>query len=302
MLDADRIADRRRLKRSLTFWRLAAIVALVVLAVSAVLPFAGGTSGEYVARLHVTDIIYSETWRDRALRDAIDDPACKALLVRIDSPGGTFVGGESLMRGLRRVSETKPVIAVMGEMATSGGYMTALGADHIIANPGTITGSIGVIMQTADVTELLDMLGIRPEVLKSGPFKAQPNPMERFTDEAREAVQALIMDSFQQFVGMVAERRGRDREEILALADGRIFTGRQALENGLIDALGDEDSARAWLERERGVDGDLPIRDIEPPAKALWLQDLVGGTLGKVLFSERVRLDGLLALWQPGLR
>lgn len=304
MLEADRIADRRRLKRTLTVWRIVAIAAMAALAIVAAGVFAnrGGLAGDYIARLRVEDIIVAESWRDDAFEDIAGDDRCKALIVRIDSPGGTFVGGESVMLGLRRIAAAKPVVAVLGDMATSGAYMSALGADHIIASSGTLTGSIGVILQTAQFTDLMSKLGIEPITIKSGALKATPNPLEPLSQPARAALQDTVMDTFAQFVDMVVERRKIERAAIAPLTDGRVVTGRQALSLGLIDALGDEMTARRWLESEKGVVATLPTHDIEPPEDVDLLRNIIFGSLGKVLSSERLRLDGLLALWQPDLR
>lgn len=298
-LDADQAMDRRRLKRRLTVWRIAAVVAVVVAVVAAVGRF--GVGANHVARLVVGGIILDDPWRDDALAEIAEDDNAKALIVRIDSPGGTMVGGEALYTGLRAVAGKKPVVAVMGGTATSAAYMTALGADHILARAGSVTGSIGVILQTADITGLLEKLGIKPEAIKSGPLKAQPNPLEPLTPKGREAARLVVLDLFELFVDMVEERRNLPRDKVLALADGRVFTGRQAVANGLVDALGGEADARRWLAETHAIATSLPVKDVEIEHEgALW-RDLIGGLLGKVLFSERLRLDGPISLWHPSL-
>jgi len=260
-----------------------------------------GVDASHVARLAVGGIIIDDPWRDDALAEIAEDDNAKALIVRIDSPGGTMVGGEALYAGLRAVADKKPVVAVMGGTATSAAYMTALGADHIVARAGSVTGSIGVILQTADITGLLEKLGIKPVTIKSRPLKAQPNPLEPLTPEGREAAKVVVLDLFELFVDMVEERRNLPRDTVLALADGRIFTGRQALANGLVDALGGEADARRWLVETHAIATSLPVKDVEIEHKgALW-RDLIGGLLGKVLFSERLRLDGPISLWHPSL-
>ncbi|MFQ5619675.1 MAG: signal peptide peptidase SppA [Rhodospirillales bacterium] len=298
-LDADQAIDRRRLKRRLTVWRIAAIVAVVVAVVAAVGRF--GVGANHVARLVVGGIIIDDPWRDDALAGIAEDDNAKALIVRIDSPGGTMVGGEALYTGLRAVAGRKPVVAVMGGTATSAAYMTALGADRILARAGSVTGSIGVIVQTADITGLLEKLGVKPEAIKSRPLKAQPSPLEPLTPKGREAARVVVLDLFELFVDMVEERRSLPRDTVLALADGRVFTGRQALANGLIDALGGEADARRWLAETHAIATSLPVKDVEIEHEgALW-RDLIGGLAGKVLFSERLRLDGPISLWHPSL-
>ncbi|MCH7487886.1 MAG: S49 family peptidase, partial [Proteobacteria bacterium] len=185
--------------------------------------------------------------------------------------------------------------------ATSAGYMTALGADHIIASPGSLTGSIGILLQTADITGLLEKLGIKAETIKSSPLKAQPNPLEPFTPEAREAVRSVVLDLYDMFVDMVSERRSIPREKVLGLADGRVFTGRQALSNGLIDALGSESEARDWLAETHKILRSLPVKDLKIVHEGEPWRDLLGSVVGKALLSERLRLDGLISLWQPVL-
>ena len=300
-LEADYIVDRRRLKRSLTLWRVVAVVALVGVVIAATGRMKGLGGGDYVARLMVTGIILSDAARDKVLADLSENAKAKALIVRIDSPGGTVIGGEELYHSLRQVAGNKPVVAIMGGTATSAAYMTALGADHIVARPGSVTGSIGVIMQTAELTGLLEKLGIKPESIKSRPLKAQPNPLEPLTGEAREASLGVVLDLFEMFVDMVVERRGLPRSNVLKLADGRIFTGRQAFENKLIDALGGEETARQWLSETHDIADSLPLQDVEISHGKEYWRDLLGGFLGKVLFSERLRLDGPISLWHPSL-
>lgn len=302
-LDSDAYVDRRRLKRGLLFWRLAALAAAAVAAVVGFSRFDGQyLLTDYVARIEVDGLILQDARRDELLADIADNDRIKALIVRIDSPGGTFVGSESLHNALRRVAETKPVVAVMDGVATSGGYMAAIAADHIVAARGTITGSIGVIFQTADVTGLLDKIGIKPETFKSGPFKAQPNPFEPVSPAVREATESFVRELHGMFVDMVAERRSLDRPQVAAIADGRIFSGRHAMDLKLVDALGNEALARDWLAETHAVAKTLPVRKVSlKRERELW-REMFDETVGKALFSERLRLDGAIAVWHPSLR
>lgn len=301
--DPDFLVDRRRLKRRLAVWRLLALVAAVsVVAVG--VGKTGWLGGPYVARLSVAGLITDDPARTRAIVDARNDSKVAAVIVRIDSPGGTVVGGETLFKELRAVAERKPVVAVMGELAASGGYMTALGADYILAREGTITGSIGVILQTTDVTGLLEKLGVTTEAIKSAPLKAVPSPLEPLTPEAREATRQLVMDIYGMFVDMVADRRRMDRAQAVQVADGRVFTGRQARSLGLIDAIGGETEARAWLE-SKGVPRGLAVKELKIEREDAW-PELLGGAVsfltGKTYLSERLKLDGLVAVWHPEMR
>lgn len=310
MLDADNIVDRRRLKRKLTFWRLFAVAATVIAAVVAagrmggvgdVVDIGGGIGdGDHVARLDISGIILEDYDRDKALAKLAEDDKAKALVVYINSPGGTVVGGEDLFHNIRRVAGRKPVVALMGSTATSAGYMTALAADYIIAREGTVTGSIGVLMQSADMTGLMDKLGIKPENVKSHPLKAQPNPLETFSEEAREAARNVVMDLFNMFVDMVVERRKMEHGQVIKLADGRVFTGRQAKENGLIDAVGGELEARHWLNQTHKIPDSLPLRNVNIVRKGQVWRDLLDMNIGKILFSERLTLDGPISLWHLG--
>ncbi|MGY8991227.1 MAG: signal peptide peptidase SppA [Rhodospirillales bacterium] len=301
-LDTDQIIDRRRLKRRLTFWRIAAVVAVIAVIVVAV--GRGDSLGgrDYIARLAVQGVIFDNADRHELLAALSKDKNVKALIIRINSPGGTVVGGEALFHSVRKFSKKKPVVAVMGETATSAAYMVAIAADQIFAHAGSITGSIGVLMQTADVTKLLEKIGIKPEAVKSGPLKAQPNPMEPFSGKARSAIQLVITDLYDMFVDMVRERRSLTVEKAKKLADGRVFTGRQALKNGLLDALGGEAEARQWLTKTHKIDPKLPVEDVGVHRLSETWRELVGELVGKILFSERLRLDGPISVWHPELR
>lgn len=300
-LDADYVVERRRLKRRLTFWRVLGVVALVAVVIVGAGRFDLRRQQDHVAQIVIGGLILDDPARDEALKEVADDDKAKALLVKIDSPGGTYVGGEALYESLRRVGEKKPVVALMGTTATSAGYMTALGSDHIIARSSTLTGSIGVILQTADVTGLLDKIGIKPVVVKSGLLKAQPNPLEKFSPAARKATEAIIADYFDMFVTLVAERRSLSREQVLKLADGRVFSGRQAKKAGLVDALGAEPEARKWLSETHKIADSLPVKEVKVKHKDQPWRDLFDSIMGKVLFSERLRLDGVISLWHPDL-
>lgn len=300
-LDSDILVDRRRLKRGLNLWRALAILAalaVVFLALGKMSPIRGG---EHIARLSIDGLILNDRDRLDAIERLAKDSSVKAVIVSIDSPGGTVVGGEAIYRSLRAVAEKKPVVAVMDDTAASGGYMVALGADRIFAHEATITGSIGVIMQAAEITELLNKLGITPIEIKSGPLKAQPSPLEKLTPEARRVSQDVVNDIYDMFVKMTAERRGLAPDRARQLADGRVYTGRQAAANGLIDKIGDEADAVAWLVKERGVAQGLPVRDVKWSRGLSSWADRLDTLARKTVFSERLTLDGLVALWHPSV-
>jgi protease-4 len=300
--DADWLIDRRRLKWRLSAWRALAIVGLVAAVAIAAGRLADPGRGDHVARLNVAGVIVENRALEKAIEAFVEDDSAKALILRINSPGGTVVGGESLYRALRAAGETKPVVAVLGTVATSAAYMVALAADHVVAREGTITGSIGVILQTADASGLLTKLGVKADAIKSAPLKGVPSPLEPLTPAGRAAAQAVVDDMYAMFVDLVAERRDLDRKEALALGDGRIFSGRQAYAAKLVDSLGGEDRAMAWLADTRDLDPALPVRDLTVPrAIESWL-DNIGGIVGKTFFSEPLTLDGLISVWHPSLR
>lgn len=306
--ESDLLIDRRRLKRRLLFWRVVAVLAVLVCALvgaSLVRNAAGLSRGAYVARLDVTGLIGENRALNTAVTGLAKDASAKALLVRIDSPGGSVAGGESLHDAIAKVAAKKPVVVVMGGTAASAGYMIAVPAARIWAHEATLTGSIGVLLQAGEVSGLLDRLGITAETIVSGPLKNQPSLTAPISPAGREVLQALVMDMYDQFVGMVATGRHMDPERVRALADGRAYTGRQALKLGLIDAIGDEQDARSWLARERGVAESLPMRDVKTEKTSL--QKLLGAfgppwdTILKSVFGQGVILDGAWAVWQPSL-
>ncbi len=299
-LDADQVVERRRLKRHLTIWRVVGVVAVV----AALLAGAGRfdlAGGDHIARIDIQGIIIDDQARDEALSEVAKNHKAKALIVKIDSPGGSYVGGEALYEALRQVGEKKPVVALMGTTATSAGYMTALASDRIFARSSSLTGSIGVILQTVDVTKMLDFIGIKPIAVKSAPLKAQPNPLEEFSPAARKATEAVVVDFYDMFIDVVTERRKLPRDKVKELADGRVFSGRQALGHGLIDALGAEAEAREWLVDTHKIADSLPVQDVKiGDDDELW-RDWLDSKIGKVLFSERLSLDGVISLWHPNL-
>ena len=300
-LDADLVVERRRLKRRLVFWRVLGISAVIAAVIAAVGQFDLVGSKDHIARIQIAGIIVDDQARDQALITVADDDKVKALIVKIDSPGGTYVGGEAIYQSLRMVAEKKPVVAMMGTTAASAGYMSALGGDHIVARASTLTGSIGVLLQTANINKLMDKIGVDPITIKSAPLKAQPNPMEPFSPEARKVTEELVADFFDMFVSLVSERRSMSKEKVLKLADGRAFSGRQAFANGLIDAIGAEPELRKWLAEKHKIADDLPIKDVKVVDDDKTWRDLLDSKIGKVLFSERLSLDGVISLWQPNL-
>lgn len=296
-LASDSLIDRRRLKRHLILWRGAAVFAVLGLLIALVGEKGELRHGDSLARITISGVIAGDLEREKALYDLPEDENTRALIVHIDSPGGTVVGGESLYHALRHVGEHMPVVVVMDEIATSAGYMTAIAGDRIFAREGTLTGSIGVIWQTTNVEGLLEKIGIQTDAIKSGAMKAEPSPFEPMTPEVREETEKLVLNIFDMFIAMVVERRPMTPAEVKKIADGRIFTGLKAKEINLVDEIGGEREAIAWLESVESIEPDLPIHDFKIRRDEEIWQPLLSSLFGKTVFSERVRLDGLISLW-----
>lgn len=262
-----------------------------------------GVRSHYIARVNVTGLITEDRKLVEAITALSSDARVPAVIVFVNSPGGSVGGGATLHDAIARVAARKPVVAVMGGTAASAGYMVTLPAVRIFANAATLTGSIGVLMQTADFGGLLGRIGVDAEAITSGPLKDQPSFTRPLTPEGRDVLHGLVMDMYEQFVAMVAESRHLDRGRVRELADGRAYTGRQALGLGLIDQLGGEQDAVAWLASNRGIDATLPIRDLKVGSLAERAfgasSNLVLEYVQKALFSQRLTLDGLWAVWQP---
>jgi protease IV len=311
--DIDHILNHISLKKSRRRWRWIAVAAIAAL----VIGLFSFTSGElpmkdHVARLEVSGLITGDERQLALIRDMRDDDKVKALIVRIDSPGGTTVGSEALYEELTSFGVKKPIVAVMDSVAASGGYITALSADRIYARGNTITGSIGVIFTYPDVSQLLGTVGVKMEEVKSGPLKAEPSGTKPTSEAARVVMQEMVNDGFVWFKGLVRERRKLDSATVDRLSDGRVYSGRQALAVKLIDDLGTEVEARAWLNTEKKIDTKIETLTRKPkplPGEGEfdflfgqsfmgWVADLTGiDSLRRKV--DAAKLDGLLVLWHP---
>ena len=320
-LDSDVIVDRRRIRRKLTFWRvMAALIAIgAIITVGLVVTPAGRgtlTTAGSIARINIEGLIRSNQDRVEAL-ERLENSRAAAVVVHINSPGGTTAGSEQLYDALTRLKAKKPLVVVVEGLAASGGYITAIAADHIVAQQSSLVGSIGVLFQIPNFSELMKTVGVKVEEVKSSPLKAAPNGFEPTSPEARAALESLVMDSYAWFRGLVKERRGMDDALLEKVSDGRVFTGRQAIDLKLVDELGDEKAAIAWLVAQKGVKADLPVRDyrLSPRFGDLtFLRTAAAATLDALGLSaiarqieqsgmaqavDRLGLDGMLALWHP---
>lgn len=313
-LHADAMLDRRRLRKRLTFWRVAAF-ALAAVAVTAVSLRATGKlgGGRQIARVEISGIITDNKQQIAMLRRIAKSKNVQGVLVHINSPGGTTTGGEALFEALRELSEKKPTTAVFGTMATSAAYIAGLATDHIVARGNSVTGSVGVIFQWAEVSQLMDKLGVKMNEVKSGNLKAVPSMFAPLDDAGRKVTEEMVADSQRWFLGLVSSRRGIDPASVAGLSQGRIFSGRQALDSKLVDAIGGEREAVSWLETKRGVAKGLGIVDWKPKAENDWtgfgavasIAALLAGEQGREIVARlrdnaalsRLQLDGLVSVW-----
>lgn len=321
-LDADVILDRRRLRRKLTVWRVIAVAIAIAALVGVGARFGGPgfgfaeRTGPYIARIKIQGLIRNDEQRTESL-DRLAKSSARAVIVHIDSPGGTTAGSEQLHDALRRVGAQKPLVVVVDGLAASGAYIAAMASDEIIAQGSSLVGSIGVLFQYPNVSELLKTIGVKVEEIKSSPLKAAPNGFEPTSPEARAAIEAVVMDSYDWFKALVKDRRRLDDTLLARVSDGRVFTGRQGLELKLVDRIGNEQTALEWLQAEKGVEAKTPVRDWDFKPRftdlsfihlaAARVLDRLGfealarmiETSGAAGALERLNLDGLLALWHP---
>jgi protease-4 len=315
-LDAESVIERRRLKRRVTIWRIAA-VALGLLFVGLVVfdnrQLTGSTSIlPHVARISVGGIITD----DRKMLELIDRVGkarqVKAVILDINSPGGTTTGGEAMYDAIRRLAQKKPVVATCGTLATSAAYIVGLATDRIFVYGNTITGSVGVIFQWVNVIELLNTLGIEVEEVKSGPLKAVPSPFEPTDERARAVTEEMVEDAKVWFVDLVETRRKIQPNAIPGLTEGRIYSGRQAIDYKLVDQIGDERTALSWMAKERGLPGGLKVLQWKPKEESTglfgWMlgsgAEIFGLSSSKIAAllgqaSATLELDGLVSVWHP---
>jgi protease IV len=316
-LVADQIVDRRSLAKRVSFWRVISILLAIGL-VAGLGIFAGGGNiaadhtKPHIARVSITGLITGDNATLALLESVQKSSKVQAVILNIESPGGTVSGSEELYLGIRRLSEVKPVVSVVGTTAASGAYIAALGSDYIVSRGGAMIGSIGVIAQIPNATKLLSNLGVEMETVRSSPLKASPSGVEPTPPEAKKALEAMILDSFVWFKALVKERRKLSDEELKIVADGRVFTGRQALPLKLIDALGGELEAKKWLETEKKITANLNIEDwkridkdkpfnllrnLSSVSSLIGFHSLATGLNQMSEASEKAQHSGLMMIW-----
>ena len=314
-MDSSTIADRRRLRRRLGFWRIAAAVLLVALGLSLYLFFRSDIeqSRPQIAHVTISGLITDDDELLERLKKIEENNQVKAVIVSISSPGGTTYGGEKIFKAIRAISAKKPVVSDVRTLAASAGYMIATAGDTIIAGDSSITGSIGVIFQYPQIQPLLEKLGVSLQEIKSSPLKAEPSPFHNTSEEAKAMINNMVQDSYAWFVDLVADRRKLPRDEVLKLADGTIYTGRQALKVKLIDQLGGDPEIRDYLAKQ-DISKDLPVVDWDKKSNTPFL---LAGAVSKVatllgygdlfkaqdlegILPQKLLLDGLVSVWQFG--
>ncbi|WP_316858743.1 signal peptide peptidase SppA [uncultured Cohaesibacter sp.] len=312
--ELDHLVERRQLKRKLSIWRMIAIVVLIILVVASALTYVLEDADldrkkDHIAKISFTGTILGQERKIKLIKKLAKTKAVKGVVVSINSPGGATSGGEAIYEALTELGQTKPVVTSMDGVAASAGYMIALPTERIFARRSTITGSIGVLYQYTDITELMGTVGVEMRSIKSAPLKAEPNPFSKRNPEAEAMIARMIDDSYQWFVDLVAKHRPFDRERALELADGRVTTGGQALKLQLIDEIGGPDAAMNWLIKKHNLDSKLEMIEWKPePISNDFPFGFASSLLTNLLpqpiidlFEERKlagKLDGLVSVWQ----
>jgi protease-4 len=314
--ETDTLLDRRRLRRRLSLWRALAIAGIVIAL------FTLGTAGDrlsglvgekQIARVAIEGTILENRDQLELIKRVGEADNVKAVLVFVNSPGGTTTGGEALFAALRDLAKKKPVVAQFGTVAASAGYIVGLGADYIVSRANTITGSVGVLIQWPEVSQMLDKIGVKVNEIKSGDLKAVPSPFEPLNEEGKQVTKTMIDEGFRWFLSLVETRRKIKPYQIPGLVQGRIFTGREALGLKLVDEIGGEDQAVDWLRKTHKIDKAAKVVDWKPePAGGFGFWSSVGSAVGGLFGQSYVGrmlardpslstlgLDGLVSVWHP---
>jgi protease IV len=318
MLETETVLDRRRLRRSVSIWRGAGLAAIAIAIGALVLgtnKLASLAGEKQIARVTIQGVITEDRDQLKLLKDLADDDSVSGVLLFINSPGGTTTGGEALYEGIRALTKKKPVVAEFGTIAASAAYIAGIATDHIVSRGNSITASVGVLIQWPEFVQLLDKIGVKVNEVKSGPLKASPSPFETLDDASKKVAEDMVADGFKWFVGLVETRRGVKAANIPGLLEGRIFSGREALQYKLVDEIGGEDEAVKWLKDAKGVPQDAKVVDRKPgneggygifsmsASLAGWLFGPSASEAANFLLRDRtistLGLDGLLSVWHP---
>jgi protease-4 len=278
---------------------LAGVFFLLSLFLASILGLNGKIAkSDKIAIINIESIITQSSNTVRQIKKYADDKSIKAIVLRIDSPGGGVAPSQEIYSEILKVrkNSNKIVVTSMGNLAASGGYYIACASDKIVANPGTLTGSIGVIMTFSNIEELMKKIGLKTEIIKSGEFKDIGSPMREFTEKEKKLLQGVIDDVYDQFVNAVSVGRSIAVQKVKELSDGRIFTGRQAFEIGLVDKLGSLEEAIKLAAELVGIEGKPKIVSEKKESNLLFklLENKVLSYLPKQLHI----IPGLQYLWQ----
>lgn len=277
---ADLLLDREKLLKQVQKWKWLFFLSLMILifSISSKKEISAKSykdSKEIIAQVEIIGVIDHNPILIEELKAIEEDKNVKALLLYIDSPGGTTFASEELYETIKKIKKSKPVVAVLGTVAASGGYLVALSADYIVARSMSITGSIGVISENIEVTELAQKLGVKLEYYKSSPLKASPNLFEKTSEEVKQAEMEVINDSYEIFLKIFMESRKMKRDNALSLANGKIYIGKRAKELNLIDYVGGIDDAVNWLEKEKKIKKKTPLVIIDWAKPKNFLEDII---------------------------
>jgi protease-4 len=314
--ETEAVLDRRRLRRRLSVWRVLAVAA-GALALGLLLYSSADRAGLFeqrqIARITIEGLITDDRDVLRLIKKVGDSKAVSGVILAVNSPGGTTVGGEALFAALQELGKKKPLVAQFGTVATSAAYIVGLATDQIVARGNTITGSVGVIFQWPEFSQLLEKLGIKVNEIKSGPLKANPSPFQPIDEPGKAAAEKMVAESQRWFVNLVRTRRGIDTGKVDGLEQGAVFSGRDALAHKLIDQIGGEPEVVKYLEEQRGVPKGLKIVDWKASRDSDWgllslatraLERATGiaavDELARLVSDDRLaslRLDGLLSIW-----
>ena len=316
-IETEAVLDRRALRRRVGWWRSAFIVAGVVTLGALAYAIAGPdlTRPRHIARVTIDGLITEDRQQLQMLQKLASSKNVAAVLLSINSGGGTTTGGEALFEAIRNVAKSKPVVAQFGTVAASAAYICGLSADHIVARGNSITGSVGVIFQWPEVSGLLDKIGVKMNEIKSGTLKAEPGLFAPITPGGRQVAEQMVAESQSWFLSLVKTRRGIDTAAVPGLEQGRVYSGREALTYKLVDEIGGETEAVAWLKAQSGIAADLRVIDWQPARSNtfgvvramgsaisdLWPGSSESGSIWATLdtFRSRLSLDGLVSVWQP---
>ncbi len=296
------LVERNRLKSQVRRWRLAAILLVAFLGLMNIAPksVGGAPAGmDYIARVEIKGIINSDKEILDGIKSLADNAHVKAVLLQVDSPGGTAVGGEEYYQAIEELQKKKPVVALFNNISTSAAYLLAVPADRIYAHKATITGSIGALIEVPNVKGLADKLGVEMIAVKTGALKGAPSPFDAMTDDTKQMLQGMVDNFLGVFTESIVAHRHIPMEQVKQIADGRVFTGLQAVDNHLVDEIGGEDEALKWLQTQRHIPEKLKVYDVKlKKDKTGLLALLTTMAPGNTLIPKVFSLHGLLSIWQ----